>query len=396
MNKEELILIIELIYKGEVRVEKEQVSKVIEISHSLSIDLTMPTGNKNNSILYHLTSSKQTIISIQTQVTEPPRKKQKIAEVSKILFLPPEILTRILSHLPTSDLLQNVALVSSYFNQLANSPKVHLNVSFSEISDETGAINFLQKAILIKELQITAAKFWQWQPQRKKISDYKKLLAAISTFSHLKTVEVCGAVTLETFVLLKKSKWWKRLTRIQMCLDYEEKDPLLVQEFDLVIKDFGSKSKMKKFCLFGKNLQFKSEHYATVVKENKDTLEDVNIDANCKETNDQILADLARCPNLKSLLMHKVFSFEYISKMRNLTTLKLNFTRAPHSELVESINQMKLPNLTQIRICAFRYPGNGTDQIALAFAQSCPNLTFFIISQVSLDFPLHCLLDIAL
>jgi phosphoribosyl-AMP cyclohydrolase len=31
MNKEELILIIELIYKGEVRVEKEQVSKVLEI-----------------------------------------------------------------------------------------------------------------------------------------------------------------------------------------------------------------------------------------------------------------------------------------------------------------------------------------------------------------------------
>jgi hypothetical protein len=31
MNKEELILIIELIYKGEVRVEKEKLSKVLEI-----------------------------------------------------------------------------------------------------------------------------------------------------------------------------------------------------------------------------------------------------------------------------------------------------------------------------------------------------------------------------
>ena len=395
MNSKELTLILEFFYKGEVRVEKEQLSRFLEIANRLLIDLGNLTGNKNNSIANQKSDLKRKAVSGKNQVSEPPIKKRRIVEASNILFLPTEILTKILSYLSTYDLLQNVALTSRFFSQLSKSPKVHLNVSFSVLSDETGAIDFLRKVILIEELQIKPVKFWQWKPDRKKISNYKSLLETISKFPHLKAIKTFSRVSLDAFVSFKDSKWWNKLTKIQMYLDYQDKDPSLIREFDLAIKNIGSKSKMKKFQLFGKDLHFESKHYASVVKNNVDTLEEVFMNANSKEEYDKITTDLAQCPNLKSLIINNLFSIDCILQMKNLTTLTLNYNKTSQSDMIESISRMKLPNLTILRIGGFVHPGDGTDKIALAFAESCPNLTFFLISQVSLDFPTNCLLEIA-
>ena len=66
--------------------------------------------------------------------------------------LPTELLFKILSYLPTYDVLHNVALVSKRFNESSQSPFVHKIVTLKEVEFESR--DFLSKMTLTRELHI--------------------------------------------------------------------------------------------------------------------------------------------------------------------------------------------------------------------------------------------------
>ena len=65
--------------------------------------------------------------------------------------LPAEIIEKILSHLHTSDVLLNLALVSKSMNNISKNPGVHLNVSLYCTALSTSAVSFLEKAKQLRE-----------------------------------------------------------------------------------------------------------------------------------------------------------------------------------------------------------------------------------------------------
>ena len=69
--------------------------------------------------------------------------------------LPVELLSKILAHLSTSDLLCNVARVNKQFHELTKSPHVHLVVSVRLDTDEEKASKFLNSATQIRHLYLT-------------------------------------------------------------------------------------------------------------------------------------------------------------------------------------------------------------------------------------------------
>ncbi len=65
-------------------------------------------------------------------------------KATNIGHLPPEIMVKILAHLPTQELLCKVTFVSKYFHQLTKSPEVHLNVTLKPSVRGNGAVRFLR------------------------------------------------------------------------------------------------------------------------------------------------------------------------------------------------------------------------------------------------------------
>jgi hypothetical protein len=108
VTKYQFLPIYELMYKGEVTIPKKDSEQFVNICKKFSIILdSVPTIEEK---------------SIQTNepiVTFEPKPNKNIND------LPLEIILKILSYLPTSDLLLNVACVSKSFNKLTHNPGVH-------------------------------------------------------------------------------------------------------------------------------------------------------------------------------------------------------------------------------------------------------------------------------
>jgi len=108
VTKSQFLPIYELMYKGEVTIPKKDSEEFVKICKKFSIFLdSVPTIEEK---------------SIQTNepiVTFKPKPNKNIND------LPLEIILKILSYLPTSDLLLNVACVSKSFNKLTHNPGVH-------------------------------------------------------------------------------------------------------------------------------------------------------------------------------------------------------------------------------------------------------------------------------
>jgi hypothetical protein len=115
LSRSEVTLVLDLIYTGEVKVVVEDEKRFLEIIKQFEI-VSMPSERKK---------------------TKHDDDEDKCHSTSmSTMQVPPEILIKILQHLPTNDLLKNVARVSKQFYELTKCPKVHLNVSFSETVQE--------------------------------------------------------------------------------------------------------------------------------------------------------------------------------------------------------------------------------------------------------------------
>ena len=116
LNQEEFESVIEFIYKGRLRICSQNYHpRFQEIAEQLSLTVLTSKKGKRSS----------------NQNTEPLAKKQRISSLCSPLnigALPPEVLSKILSWLPTNDLLENAALVSKQFHDLTKTPFAHIKV----------------------------------------------------------------------------------------------------------------------------------------------------------------------------------------------------------------------------------------------------------------------------
>ena len=103
---------LELIYKGELEVPAKKYQRFRQISNSLSIkglQIAQVEGGMTST-----TSNDQEESAMETFQSEKTTEELATLSAQNICMLPLEIITKILSQLSTYDLLQNLALVSSF------------------------------------------------------------------------------------------------------------------------------------------------------------------------------------------------------------------------------------------------------------------------------------------
>ena len=97
------------------------------------------------------------VIAAQLQLKTLPDNQpedQKPKFQVNLTDLPPEILLKIFSHVPTTDLVKKVSLVSKQCKALIKNPRVHINVSLYLAHYSFGFLEFIKKSIFMKELRV--------------------------------------------------------------------------------------------------------------------------------------------------------------------------------------------------------------------------------------------------
>ena len=160
--------------------------------------------------------------------------------------LPTELLTKILSYLPTYDVLHNVALVSKKFNESSQSPFVHQIVTLKVVSYKSRP--FLSKMTMTRELHIQKLKFRH--EDEDPIAD---LLHIISNYSHLEAFMLYEQIWFfeNIFKSFREAKWWRTLTKFHItsynrayggCEEYYE-------DLEISLSELGSEVQMTHFCV---------------------------------------------------------------------------------------------------------------------------------------------------
>ena len=109
--------ILEFVYTGRTKIEESNnESKFFELAEKLKIE-GLP--------IREIKSKKRSNSDVDK---EPPKRLKK--EFTEITDLPPEILIKILSHIPTKQLVRHVGLVSRQMNELSKDSGVGISVTF--------------------------------------------------------------------------------------------------------------------------------------------------------------------------------------------------------------------------------------------------------------------------
>ena len=218
----ELQSLLEFIYKGELTVAASDLKRFQQIAHQFSIELNIAADEIQDE-----SSGKQV----------------------GLLDLQPELLFKILSFLPTSELLTNVAQVSKKFNNLTLNPGVHQHVSVNvskieskkstiyivegRINDKfSNAIEFLNWAAFTKSLSITCLSSVH--------STCDEYLYAIANHKYLKSIFIdnCIVFSIKCFNYLGQTQLLSKLTGLTMSFFFTEstlkdgKAQNFVQAFD--------------------------------------------------------------------------------------------------------------------------------------------------------------------
>ena len=354
--------------------------------------------------------------------------QQFAATFPNICSFPTEVITKILSHLSTQDLLGNVALVSKQFYILTKTPGVHLVITISQYADEKDASTFLLGANRIRELHITGPPKVPYS-RGPKVCDRK--LLAVTGHSYLRVLNVYkfAEVSAACFIELSKSRWWSKLVVFHMNFSTRHAYQRLEthEEFETAVQGLGSScslkylglgcevalhfskpvldlyigptlKNLKSLTIYDKCSQTADTHVlAKIIDARKDTLEELSIQ---NELNDFVMESdikgLVKCSNLKSLRISTVFSrFETLTKLENLTTLFLDSVDPNLCFFLEFLTPESMPKMRNISIKAKSSSQYGTrwndmfmssqsrsNSAGLpltALASACPNLTSYKI-----------------
>ena len=144
-----------------------------------------------------------------------------------ILDLPTELIFKILIHVPTKDLLLNIAQTSKAFCHYTKNPGIYQCVSVSlpqSTSDLESARLFLKNAVLLEELYIKPdyssiiLSRYGGQNKNDNLDDLEKILSGILEHRLLKVLSISYIVSTKCLTALGKAKWWPYLTKIALAL----------------------------------------------------------------------------------------------------------------------------------------------------------------------------------
>jgi hypothetical protein len=399
-----MISVIRFIYKGIIKIDAEDYPDFLRIAKQFHLKIETESG----------------LIPFEANSDEPPCKRRKISDVTNILSLPMEILTKILSMLSTYDLLVNVSRVSKHFNNFIKSPGVHIRVTFFMYAYNTDTLKFLKTAKLMKELQIgKSIGFFgrQWEDEESKIfgemaSSYDDMLESLSEHEHLKSFsfDVELPLTPDTGIILGKSKWWAKVTKLSLNidsdseLDWENKFDPNFHQFRLALKLLESSEYLRhldlncrtvnhnnsviSFALSLKKLRSfrfvcpfeNAGDLPSIIESNRASLEELRLE-NIKYYDKQILdgSQLDKCLNLKTLTAFEFSSFHFLPHLKKLTTLNLQVIEYNINDLKKCLRPnclSQLENLTLSVNDRIRSQQNNEDHNALfkIFIEACPNL----------------------
>ena len=292
--------------------------------------------------------------------------------------LPTEILVQILSNLPTSDLLQNVALVSKHFNKLTKCPEVHLKVSIREKAQLKGAIVFIKRSKLMTELNLIKVE----TGSTKHSTDgcfVNKILLAVCGHGNLRSVlckDLMEKCQFSTLIALSESTWWRKLQKFDVELEQMPEKPKDKEKFDDAMRNLGSDGNLSYFSLEIRWTEFVQSIHILITSTRSNKLKNLTIHMEC---NDDQLAEifaarknslesltialqsrarlgrksattLIQCQQLKHFRMLTAFdSFHIFPKLQNLTTLDIGYL-CEGFQYTDCLPQNSLPNMTEIRI----------------------------------------------
>jgi hypothetical protein len=128
INPEDMLNIVNFIYKGEIKLAGDAYQRFLQLANRFQLKIEDDQQKR--------------------------REKLKVPRQTYINDLPPEVLTKILSFLPTFDVLRNVGRVSKRFYELSKHPQSHINVCLNLMFADNTTSEFLKQATQMRTLSI--------------------------------------------------------------------------------------------------------------------------------------------------------------------------------------------------------------------------------------------------
>ena len=165
-----MLNLITFIYKGEIKLRGGAFQKFLRLANRFQLKLQDEQDN---------------------------RKKPKLSVKASMNDLPPEVLTKIFSYLPTFDVLRNIGRVSKKFHDLSQHPRSHINVCLNFIKMEKSLYDFLRKANLMKKLVVNYKRIDEKASIKPMFPDLEKdlerdptiLFSALKKHQHLRSLD---------------------------------------------------------------------------------------------------------------------------------------------------------------------------------------------------------------
>jgi hypothetical protein len=402
VTKEQLSKILEFVYKGKVSVRSDERKAFLQSAKRFCIQ-GLPISDEDK------TPSGEEKPNIEAVEREPLKKKTQ-TESACIESLPDEVLVKILSYLPTRDLLQNVALVSKRFNALSEDCGAHIVVNLDNNVDVKSAVQFLERATLIEELQITS-------PTRNRIIRFKEkpesflcyeIFLAIALHDYVRVINVANNsafISMEDFVRLSQTKLFSSssLTKLVLPVKLQDsaKEPTLETQIRAAVRSLKNAKNLRHLDLgapllgnFSDNLVavemlevalacpmihtirptngFDRSDFQTLIEARKGTLKELNIYSFFFTP--MLNPDgLSECTKLQKLYfvpqdlnsIKTLTSLKYLSKLKLAIPFTFGHAFAPNS----------LPQITSLYVTGMRDP-NCSSSLPNAF----PNIRKLEIS----------------
>ena len=168
---------------------------------------------------------------------------RKTKKSTSIEQLPPEVLVNIFSFLSTTDLLNNIALVSNQFHTVTKLPSAHKIVHLSSCAPNID--KFLKTASSMTKLHFFSKSGCKYA----KITPHQ-LVNSIGSHDNLRDLNFLLDLHAPFlyFIPLSSSKWWANLTQFNMEFDAVRYRQLsILPEFDSALRELGTSGNLTHF-----------------------------------------------------------------------------------------------------------------------------------------------------
>ena len=311
---------------------------------------------------------------------------------SKFSSFPMEVLIKILSYVPTYQLLQNVARVSKRFNTLTKDPDAHISITLiNQLSDAGEAIKFLKSKTKVEEIHFTCNSSNPPQfVQSMKISE--DFLSSAFSNSKIKVVEIRRPWHLDRLdqldFLTEVPENAKRLTCLIVNVIEKVKgktwtNPTSLKHLELVgswseLTNIGQTSSML-IRLESALATDQSKELKLVFRANKNTLKAVHLPS--YNWSDEDVRSLLSCSKLEFLTMRNYrvspACLYEIGRFENLQGLDIR-VNSPQNFL------QIVPNLKQLKSLCLRSSGVVDDSVLTSVASLEQLTELTVISKTSI------------